>query len=156
MATNAGHGGAVKAAKKKRGPRGPQGTPGANGVNGTNGTNGANGTNGTAVAFAAVANDGTLVPNTVIPGGVFNLTQSEVAKEGTGLYCFKIPGVRSAVANVNNGNPGGGVSNGEATVSIGRDGGGAGCPVSQGYTAAIQTSTAAGADGDLSFFVWFQ
>ena len=53
VATNTGHGGAVKAAKKKRGPRGPQGPQGPPGANGTNGTNGTPATK----LFAAVDPD---------------------------------------------------------------------------------------------------
>ena len=122
---------------------GPQGPPGINGTNGTNGT---------AVAFAAVNNDGTLVSDTDIPGGNFNITQAQVSHENTGQYCFKVPGVRSAIASVSDG--GGGIPNGTATVAIGSNG--VGCPNDQGFTAHVQTSLAAGNDADLSFFVWFQ
>jgi hypothetical protein len=143
----------VKAAKKKkRGPRGPQGPPGPAGANGVNGKDG---TNGTAIAFAAVNADGTLVSDSDIPGGNFNITQAQVSKTGTGLYCFKVPGVRSAVANVSDGNNG--FPWGTATVAIGPDG--LTCPGGQGFTAHIQTAReTAGTlgDADLPFFVWFE
>jgi hypothetical protein len=127
---------------------GPPGAPGASGLDGAAGSPGAP---GTAIAFAAVEGDGTLT--TGIPGSAFNITQAQVSKEATGFYCFKIPGVRSVVATVSDGN--GGVSDGVATVAIG----GAGCPSGQGFTAIVQTNIeTAGTLGeaDLSFFVWFQ
>jgi hypothetical protein len=81
-----------------------------------------------------------------------------VSKEGTGYYCFKVPGVRSAVANVSDG--GSGIAHGLATVAVGPGAAvNSGCPSGQGFTVGVQTSAegvSTFADTDLPFFVWFQ
>ena len=155
-------GGKATPAKKKKSKRGPRGPAGANGLNG------AAGANGTAVAFAAVQDNGTLVPgagndSSRIEGGVFNITQANISHAGgTGVYCFTLPfAPKSIQVTASNTGDFGGSSFATATGNVRTVGLLSGCPANA--TARVRTvlygsgaAYAQPAVTDLAFFVWFE